>query len=106
MPTLAWFVLAVAAVICADQATKPLLLSRLRPNRSIRLAKGIRLHHVVSNGWLRGVASPVWLLLIWCVAVVSGLLVLESDVLATDVAHAGVAAALGGATGNLLDRLL
>lgn len=106
MLPLAWFALTVAAVVGADQGSKVLLRSRLRQNRSVRVGKGVRLHHVVSHGWLRGVASPVWLLLIWSVAVVSGLIVLGSGAYSEDVAQTGVAVALGGATGNLLDRLL
>ena len=107
MPTLAWVVLAVVAVVCIDQASKALLLSRMRPDRSIRIGKGVRLHHVVNVGWVHRVRSPVGLLLLWGVAVTSGLLVLElGGSFGHGAALAGVAVALGGATGNLHDRLV
>ena len=39
MPTLAWVVLTVVSVVCIDQASKAMLLSRLSLNRSVRLAE-------------------------------------------------------------------
>lgn len=105
MPTLAWVALMVVAVTCADQASKALLLSRLRLNRWVRISKGVRLHHVVNIGSFPGVRSTAWLLL-WGAAVASGLLVLElGGLFGEGAARTGVAVALGGATGNLLDRL-
>ena len=102
---LAWVVLGVVAVVCIDQASKALLLSRMRLDRSVRIGKGVRLHHVVNVGWVHGFRSPARLLLLWGVAVTSGLSLLELGGAVTR-ALAGVAVALGGATGNLLDRLL
>ena len=51
------------------------------------------------------VRSPTGLLLLWGVAVSSSLLVLGFGE-GGEGARAGVAVALGGATGNLLDRLV
>jgi signal peptidase II len=103
---LAWVALMVVSVVCIDQASKAMLLNRSRLNRSVRVSRGVRLRHVVSVGWVPGVRSPTGWLLLWGVAVSSGLLMLELDGFGEGGARAGVAVALGGATGNLLDRVL
>jgi signal peptidase II len=100
----AWVALTVVSVACIDQASKVVLLRRLSLNRSVRLSRGVRLRHVVNVGW-NGVRSPTALLLLWGVAVSSSLLILEVGG-GGEGALAGVAVALGGATGNLVDRLL
>jgi signal peptidase II len=105
MPSLAWVALTVVSVACIDQASKAMLLSQLSLNRSVRLSRGVRLRHVVNVRWIPGVRSPTGLLLLWGVAVSSSLLILEVGDGGAG-ARAGVAIALGGATGNLLDRLL
>ena len=105
MPTLAWVALTVVSVACIDQASKAMLLSQLSLNRSVRLSGGVRLRHVVNVRWIPGVRSPTGLVLLWGVAVSSSLLILEFGE-GGEGARAGVAIALGGATGNLLDRLL
>ena len=102
---LAWVVLTVVSVVCIDQASKAVLLSRLSLNGSVRLSRGVRLRHVVNVGWIHGVRSPTVLLLLWGVAVSSSLLILAFGE-GGEGARAGVAVALGGATGNLVDRLL
>jgi signal peptidase II len=58
---------------------------------------------VVNAGW-NGIRSPTALLLLWGAAVSSSLLILELGG-GGEAARAGVAVALGGATGNLVDRL-
>ena len=107
MPALAWIGLGVVSMTCVDQASKAVLLRRLEPNRSVRIAKGARLRHAVNTGWwAHGVRSPAWLLLLWGIAVTAGLLVLELGGAAGDgLARTGVAVAIGGATANLVDRL-
>jgi signal peptidase II len=105
VPTLAWVALTVVSVACIDQASKAMLLSQLSLNRSVRLSRGVRLRHVANVGWVPGVRSATGLLLLWGVAVSSSLLILELGT-GGEGARAGVALALGGATGNLLDRLL
>jgi signal peptidase II len=100
----AWVALTVVSVACIDQASKVVLLRRLSLNRSVRLIRGVRLRHVVNVGW-NGVRSPAALLLLWGAAVSSSILVLELGG-GGGGARAGVAVALGGATGNLVDRLL
>jgi signal peptidase II len=107
MPTLAWVVLGAAMVVCVDQASKALLLSRVTLDRSIRIGKGVRLHHVVNAGWIHRVRSPTRLVLLWSTAVACGLIVLElGGSFEGGAVRAGVAIAVGGATGNLLDRLV
>jgi signal peptidase II len=105
VPTLAWVALTVISVACIDQASKAMLLSQLSLNRSVRLSRGVRLRHVANVGWVPGVRSATGLLLLWGVAVSSSLLILDLGT-GGEGARAGVALALGGATGNLLDRLL
>ena len=102
---LAWVVLTVVSVVCIDQASKAVLLRRLSLNRSVRLSRGVRLRHVVNAGWILRIRSPTGLLLLWGLAVSSSLVILELGE-GGDGARAGVAVALGGATGNFLDRLL
>ena len=102
---LAWVGLTVVSVACLDQASKAVLVRRLSLNRSVRLTRGVRLRHVVNVGWVLRVRSPTGLLVLWGIAVSSGLLMLELGE-GGEGARAGVAIALGGATGNLLDRLL
>ena len=103
MPTLGWVALTVVSVVCIDQASKAMLLRQLGLNASVRLSRGVRLRHVVNAGW-NGIRSPTALLLLWGAAVSSSLLILELGG-GGEAARAGVAVALGGATGNLVDRL-
>lgn len=107
MAALAWVGIGVVSVTCIDQASKAVLLKRLTPDRSIRIGRGIRLRHVVNAGWwAHGVRSPVWLVILWGVAVATSLLLLEPGGLVGEgFARAGVVVALGGATANLVDRL-
>ncbi len=100
---LAWVALTVVSVACIDQASKAVLLRGLSLNESVRLSRGLRLRHVVNVGW-NGIRSPTALLLLWGLAVASSLLVLGLGE-GGDGARVGVAVALGGATGNLVDRL-
>ena len=99
-----WSFSTVVSVVCIDQASKAVLLRQLSLNRSVRLSRGVRLRHVVNVGW-NGIRSPTALLLLWGVAVSSSLLILELGG-GGEGARAGVAVALGGATGNFVDRLL
>jgi signal peptidase II len=103
---LAWIALGVISVTCVDQASKAVLLTRLTPEDSIRIGRVIRLRHVVNAGWwAHGVRSPGWLFILWGVAVATSVLLLAGGLVGEEVARAGVAVALGGATANLFDRL-
>jgi signal peptidase II len=107
MPTLAWLWLTIATVVCCDQASKAILCKRVALNRSVRAGGGVRLHRVASVESLLGVRSPPRVaLLLWGVAVSCGLLVALARPVGGGAAVVGVAVALGGATGNLLDRLV
>jgi signal peptidase II len=107
MPALGWVGLTVVSVVCVDQASKAVLLKRLSLDRSVRIGKGVRLRHVVNTGWwAHGVRSPTRLILLWGVAIAASLLLFELGSFGEGIALAGIAVALGGATGNLVDRLV
>jgi signal peptidase II len=104
MPTLAWVAVTLVAVVGVDQGSKAMLVGRLGLNQSIRVTNGVRLRHAVNEEWwAHGIRSSTGLVLLWGVAVASGLLLLQ---IAGAAGRVGVAAALGGATANLLDRLV
>lgn len=107
MATLAWIGLGVVSVIAIDQASKAVLLKQLRPNRSVRIGRGVRLRHVgTTRWWAHGIRSPAWLVILWSLAVATSLLALGlGGPVGEGPARAGVAIALGGATANLVDRL-
>ena len=107
MPAFAWVALGAISMICIDQASKAALLTRLGPNRSVQIGRGVRLRHAANTGWwAHGIRSPVSLILIWVIAVATSLLLLAPGGPAGEgLARAGVAVAIGGATANLVDRL-
>ena len=97
-------ILAAAAVIAVDQLTKWLALREL-VGRDIDLIGSLRLHLVFNNGSAFGIGSrfaPVIALL--AVGVTIGLLGFGRRVVGL-VPRLAVAAIVGGAVGNLLDRL-
>jgi signal peptidase II len=104
-----WFVLA-AAVVVADQATKALVLSRFNVGEGVVLAPYFNLVLVYNKGAAFSFLSdaPGWqtpLLVgfaLVAIAVVAYLLVRSPG---RRVLSAGLALILGGALGNLIDRL-
>ncbi len=108
MPMLAWVWLTIAGVVCCDQASKAILCWRVALSRSVRVGGRVRLHHVASVESLFGVRSaPRVALPLWGVAATCGMLMIAFDrPMGGGVAAVGVAVAVGGATGNLLDRLV
>ena len=97
-------ILASAAVIAVDQLTKWLALREL-VGRDIDLVGSLRFHLVFNNGSAFGIGSrfaPVIALL--AVGVTIGLLGFGRRVVGL-VPRLAVAAIVGGAIGNLLDRL-
>lgn len=97
-------ILLAAAVVAVDQLTKWLALREL-VGRDIDLVGSLRLHLVFNNGSAFGIGSrfaPVIALL--AVGVTIGLLGFGRRVVGT-VPRVAVAAIVGGAVGNLLDRL-
>jgi signal peptidase II len=108
MPTTAWLSLAFLAVVWADQVSKAVLCWRVGVDRSVRLGGGVRIRHVSNAEWFFGLRSAKKsLLLLWVVAALCGLVVIEQAPSVGGIGAAvGIAVAVGGATGNLLDRLL
>jgi signal peptidase II len=108
MSTIVWLCLALATVLCADQVSKVAVCRRVGRNRSVRVGGHARLHHVVNADGLLGVRSPTkGLVFLWGLVVLCGLVVVEPDgLIGGGAAAAGVGVAIGGATGNLLDRLV
>jgi signal peptidase II len=107
LPVAAAFLAAGAAVACADQASKA-LAGRLLADRGFRLVawrSGLR--------WVRNrrggvVALPVrWAFLVWIAALAgAGLVVVQGPAWLGIGGAVGLGLALGGAAGNLVDRLL
>jgi signal peptidase II len=108
MSTIIWFCLAFVAVLWSDQVSKVAVCRRVGWNRSVRMGEHVRLHRVVNAGGLLGVRAPTMgLVFLWGVVVLCGLVVVELDgLIGGGAAAAGVGVAIGGATGNLLDRLV
>jgi len=104
----AWLCLTFLAVVGGDQATKVVLCRRVGLNQSIRLGGGVRLHPVANAQRRFGVRSPTTSsLVLWGVATSSGLVMVELvRSVGGGAAAVGIAVAVGGATGNLLDRLV
>jgi len=104
-----WFVLAVAVVL-ADQATKAIVLSRFHPGEGVVVTSYFNLVLVYNKGAAFSFLSdaPGWqtpLLVgfaVVAIAVVAHLLWRSPD---RRVLSAGLALILGGALGNVIDRL-
>jgi len=104
-----WFVLAVAVVL-ADQVTKAIVLSRFHPGEGVVVTSYFNLVLVYNKGAAFSFLSdaPGWqtpLLVgfaVVAIAVVAHLLWRSPDRL---VLSAGLALILGGALGNVIDRL-
>ena len=96
-------------VLAVDQASKKLVLARLAPAPRSQPPIGWkpRLRLLSSNTLALGfVRDPRALLILWGVAAVgSFLLVCYAPPFQSWTACVGLGAALGGATGNLIDRL-
>jgi signal peptidase II len=107
MPPLAYGGLGLVFVVCLDQASKTLLLRRLRPTREIRIGAAVQLRRVINVDWALGPhATGTGLVLLWGLAVSSALLLWTLDGSIGRTACVGIGVALGGATGNLLDRFV
>lgn len=94
-----------AAVVAADHLTKWLALRELT-DRDVHIVGSLRLHLIYNNGAAFGLGSRFApLIALFAVAVVVGLLGMGRQ-LSGWVPRAAAAAIVGGAVGNLLDRLL
>src|SRR5262245_61791392 len=103
-----WFesVLAAALVLVTDQVSKAVVL-RSRPQRSNFRRQLISINRALNRRGTLASFTPFTLLLVWGVTVVLIVFALYSG----DALHlggfgsVGFGVALGGATGNMLDRL-
>lgn len=107
VPTLRriWLLAIVLATVLADQFTKQLVLDRLTPGKYVPLlGEHVGLQLLFNTGGAFGLPAPSWLFLLVAVLVT----VLVWRVLRqgpTTVAFIGFALLLGGAYGNIVDRL-
>jgi signal peptidase II len=93
-------------VLAADQATKGIVVRRFAEGEISKLVLSMGLRRITnkSSGVGQGGSRWAWLGL-WAVAALGIVLVLQHGAIFTSgIARAGLGAALGGATGNLLDR--
>ena len=98
--------LSAGLVFLADQGTKALVIRRLAVGQA--LGPGwLRIRHVLNS--TRGpsfLARPPILLFLWCLALTGVLCAIHAGYFFQHpAAQAGFGAALGGAAGNLVDRL-
>jgi signal peptidase II len=98
---------AAAAVLIADQVSKALVMSRATSHKSVLERPFVSIQHVVNR---RGVpasfAGRPALLATWAVGIAIAALALHSGIPAFGtLGPIGIGAAVGGATGNLLDQL-
>jgi signal peptidase II len=94
-------------VLAFDQATKRLIVRCLTEGRSVHIGSRIRVRLVTNRG---GVLAPVLtkpaVVALWATLIVGVLVLSRYDLFFPGpVARVGLGCALGGATGNLVDRL-
>lgn len=103
-----WFLILSAAIVGADQLTKWFIRANLERGESIELWPFFRIVHVTNTGAAFGIlqgAGP--LLILASVAGLAAILVyLLNPGFAQPVVRLGLALMLGGAIGNLVDRLM
>ncbi|GIW17601.1 MAG: lipoprotein signal peptidase [Tepidiforma sp.] len=102
-----WFLLLAAAIVGADQFTKWLIKANLERGDSIDVLPFFRIVHVTNTGAAFGIlqgAGP--LLIIASLAGLAAILIyLFNPGFAQPVVRLGLALMLGGAVGNLIDRV-
>jgi signal peptidase II len=96
----------ILAVLSVDQGAKALVCRRLRVNESMRLGRRLQIARVQNRGpgWLA--LSSKHALVLWSVIVVAGVVVVVTGPHLGVVPIIGLGLALGGAGGNLLDRVM
>lgn len=99
--------LAAGLAFVLDQASKKLALARVKGEARASAVSGPRIRLVRNAAiGLRLIRSRTALVLLWAVAVVGTiLLILRAPSFQSYAAQLGLGAAIGGATGNLLDIL-
>jgi len=100
-------VLSATAVLVADQVSKALVTARTAPHRPIQNRSLVSIRHVQNRrGRLTFVAGRPALVGTWAAALALAGLLLQYGMLGHGtLGPVGVGLAIGGATGNLLDRL-
>lgn len=102
-----WFLLLAAAIVAVDQLTKWAVRSTIERGEAIELLPFFRLVHVTNTGAAFGIlqgAGP--LLIIASLAGLAAIMVyLFNPGFAHPVLRLGLACMLGGAVGNLIDRV-
>jgi signal peptidase II len=103
-----WFLLLAAVIVAADQLTKWVIRANVELGESIDLLPFFRIVHVTNTGAAFGMlqgAGP--LLIVASLAGLAAILVyLFNPGFAQPVVRLGLALMLGGAVGNLIDRVI
>jgi len=104
-----WFepILAAAAVLIVDQISKALVLSHSAVRQPVTAHSFLALQLVLNRHWmLASIGGKAALLVLWAAAVAMATLVIHLGMLPSGtLGSVGIGAAVGGATGNLLDQL-
>jgi lipoprotein signal peptidase len=104
-----WFelILTAAFVVAADQISKAVVLSRWPPAALAAPRALISIRCILNRqGTLAAVAGAPVLAVLWATMVAFAVLTLHYGLLGRDVfVPTGIGAIIGGATGNVLDRL-
>lgn len=101
------FVLTFSLVLCLDLGTKWWVRRRLREGESLRLGKVIRLERISAVGFGIGLIRNPYLVgaLYFALLIAFAALFWYGKLFASPPSQAGLGLALGGASGNLLERL-
>lgn len=106
-PSHGWFLLLAAAIVGADQLTKWIIRLTVERGEAIEVLPFFKIVHVTNTGAAFGIlqgAGP--LLIVTSVAGLAAILVyLFNPAFAQPLVRLGLALMLGGAIGNLIDRL-
>ena len=95
-----------AAVVALDQAVKALVRSDIAPGERVEVIGGAHLVHVLNDGVAFGFLSGGgWVLIVVAVAALAALLVFFATHLRRPFAWLPTGLLIGGAAGNLIDRL-
>lgn len=97
---------AAGLVLALDQASKRLVVARLGPDRRSSLGSRLRLRPITNENAGLGFGRDRRLLVsLWVLAALGTILLIYfAPAFQRQLARLGLGAALGGATGNLLDR--
>ena len=98
--------LVAAATVAIDQAVKALVRSEIGVGGQVDLIPGVHLEHVLNDGVAFGFFSGGgWLLIVIGAVALSALLIFFATHLRRPLAWLPVGLLIGGAAGNLIDRL-